>query len=233
MVLNISRATCVALAFLFCAGAAVAQRGGAPSIARLGEARPLLYGFALECVDCAPGGRGRVGGAGRGEAPVVWSYRSFPRVAGVAPGSVAEEAGIQAGDLLISIDGLSLLDEQGASRFARAVKGDTVRLLFERDSKPVSVSLVLGATAGGRRGPIRVGTGYIALHAPIHGEMTMEIWSDEPIFLPPDSGSAPGVGVVRIGANTVIKIRLVKDSTDSTSARGGRGEAPKKPQANP
>ena len=228
---GITHACRIALAVLVHANTLLAQQSGSPSLARLGEARPLLYGFALECVDCAPGGRGRVGGAGsgtgRGEAPVVWSYRSFPRVAGVAPGSGAEQAGIQPGDVLISIDGLSLLNEQGASRFARAVKGDEVRLVFERDSKPISVSLVLGAVVGSRGGPVRIGTGYVAFRGPIHGEMSVEIWSDEPIFFPPDSGNAPGVAVLRIGTNTVIKLRLVKDSTDST---GGRSGAAKKPE---
>jgi membrane-associated protease RseP (regulator of RpoE activity) len=131
-------------------------------------------------------------------------------VAGVAPGSAAEQAGIRPGDVLQSIDGLSLLTEQGASRFARASAGEVVRLTFERKSEPVNVTLTLGARAPGQvGGPVKMISGYLAMQGHVQGDVSIEIWTDEPIF-PRDSTDTV---VLRIGTNTIIKMRFKKDST--------------------
>jgi membrane-associated protease RseP (regulator of RpoE activity) len=158
----------------------------------------------------------------------------------VAPGSVAEQAGVRAGDVLRSIDGLSILTEAGAQRFARAGAGEEVRLAFERDSKPIAISLVLGsATSVLPNGPgtVMVGNGYMALNAPeIHGALTMEVWSDKPIQVQPieekASADSAGTMVLRIGDGTIVKIHFKKSPTDSTSGRAGRGSATKKPEPN-
>ena len=205
----IKHATAIALAVTIGVVNASAQPSTPPALSTVGSARPLLYGFALECVNCAPGERGRVGG-GAAAPPVVWSYRDFPRVAGVAPGSAAEQAGIQPGDILRSIDGLSLLTEQGAARFARASAGEAVRLTFERNAQPVNITLTLGAGAAGRgSGPAKMINGYLALQGHVEGDVSIEIWSDEPIF-PRDSTD---VVILKIGTNTIIKMRFKKDST--------------------
>jgi membrane-associated protease RseP (regulator of RpoE activity) len=167
--------------------------------------RPLLYGFALECSSCTPGERGRVGGG----APPVWTYLEFPRVAAVVPGSAAEEAGIRSGDVLQSIDGLSMLTAQGSTRFARAAAGQIVRLVFERESKPLAVTLMLGATSASRKGgPLKVFTGYLTLQGHVAGDVKLELWSDEFIV---QSDSADTL-ILRIGSSTIVKLQLKKDS---------------------
>src|SRR4051812_220636 len=114
MVLNISRgARVTALTLMICGSAAAAQGRTTWSLPATPNARPLVFGFALECVDCQPG-EGQRGRGGGGGAPAVMSYRSFPRVSGVVPGSAAEQAGIRIGDILLSVEGLSVLAEAGA-----------------------------------------------------------------------------------------------------------------------
>jgi membrane-associated protease RseP (regulator of RpoE activity) len=140
MVLNIARAACVsALALLWTVSAGGQGRSG---LAMTGQSRPLLYGFALECVDCQPGegARGRGGNSAPG-----WTYTSFPRVVELAPGSAAEKAGIKPGDLLLSVDGMSMTTPTGAQRFANGTAGTVVRLVFERSAKAFEVPLLLGA----------------------------------------------------------------------------------------
>jgi len=131
-------------------------------------------------------------------------------VAGVAPGSAAEQAGIRPGDVLQSIDGLSLLTEKGASRFARASAGESVRLKFERNSEPVNVTLTLGGSAPGRGGgSVRMINGYLALQGHVEGDVSIEIWSEEPMF-PRDSTDTV---ILKIGTGTIVKMRFKKDST--------------------
>ncbi len=195
----------------------------ATSSLRHGEAHPLLFGFALECaVGCAPGERGR-GRSGGGSGATL--YSSFPHVLAIAPGSAAEQAGIHPGDVLKSIDGLSVLTDAGATRLTNASAGETVRLEFERDAKPVVVSLVLGAIPNPQngRGPTRIFGGYVAMRGEIRVpvNVSLEIWSDEPMF-PQDSG---GTTVLRIGTSTVIKLRLVPDSSGNRTGRGGAGDS--------
>jgi hypothetical protein len=219
MVLIPKRAAVVALILITQAASVAAQRGNSP----LGEARPLLYGFALECIDCTPGAgaRGRVGGGGRSAAPAVMSYRSFPLVRAVAPGTAAERVGIRAGDILQSIDGMSLLTERGAERFAHATKGEQVRLGFRRDGKPITVDLPLGAAAGQADGPVKMIRGYNVMHGrTTDAEISLEIWSDDPIFM------RDSVGTIVLTMGTAIVKFRVKQISDSTGAASGRGRKP-------
>jgi membrane-associated protease RseP (regulator of RpoE activity) len=205
----IRHSAAAALAVILMTSRAGAQPGTPGTLAAVGSARPLLYGFALECSNCTPGERGR-GRGGAGGAPVVWTYQQYPRVAAVAPGSAAEEAGIRPGDILQSIDGQSLLTAQGATRFVRASKGEAVRLVFERESKPVSVTLMLGAGAASRvAGPMKVISGYMTLQGHVEGDVNIEVWSDDPILSQDSSNTL----ILRIGTSTIIKMRLKKDST--------------------
>jgi membrane-associated protease RseP (regulator of RpoE activity) len=218
MVLTLRRAAFVALITGMHAMPVVAQRSATTNQPRTGEARPLLYGFALECIDCAPGEGARGRGAGQ---PVVLSYRSFPHVIAVAPGSAAEHAGIKEGDVLKSIDGFSVITDTGAKRLARAAAGQQVKLGFERNSKPIAISLVLGPIANPRTGigPERVYGGYIAMQGAVPVLMKLEIWSDDPI-IPTDPDSTNSF-VIRIGTGTIIKVHQTKDSTGSLGKRPG------------
>jgi hypothetical protein len=52
-------------------------------------------------------------------------------------------------------------------------------------------------------------SGYLAIRGHIQGDVSIEIWSDEPIF-PRDSTDTV---ILRIGTNTIIRMRFKKDST--------------------
>lgn len=229
MVLTLKRAAYIALVVGMPMRLLMAQQPPAASPSRPGEVRPLLYGFALECIDCAPGEHGR-GRGGTGQPPVL-SYRTFPHVVAIAPGSAAERAGIRAGDILHTIDGMSVGTDAGAERLAHATAGQQVRLGFERASKPFAVSLVLGAANPSElrgSGPTRIYGGYIALQGSARGatKIKLEVWSDDPI-VPDDSTNAI---VLRIGTSTLIKLQLTKDSTDSSVSRTSRGGTSDRPE---
>ena len=216
MVLSLRHIALVGLIVFADAEVAAAQRGLPPNAPRRNEVRPMLFGFALGCLNCQPGERPR----GRGGAAPVVSYRSFPQVLSVAPGSAAEQAGVKDGDILQSIDGISVLTDEGATRLARATEGDQVRLVFERNSKPIEISLVLGSNVGRKPGgPTRIMLGYVAMQTAT-GDMKMEIWSDDPIVSQePTSTDGQGEVVLRIGDKTMIRLRLKKAASDS-----GRGK---------
>lgn len=219
MVLTLRRAACVVLIVAMRANPAAAQQR--PDTARSGDIRPLLFGFALECIVCAQGEHGR--GRGGGQAPAATYRITVPHVIAVAPGSAAEQAGIRPGDMLLSIDGLSVVTKAGEERLTHAKAGQQVRLAFERAGKPVAVSLKLGAVHvppnGSRANPVY--GGYVAMQGgPMQGSVKLEIWSDEPIVMndpvvqqasSPSTDSA-GVMVLRIGTNTIIRLQLTKDS---------------------
>src|SRR5262245_20758670 len=66
----------------------VIESGGRGSMSAAYSRRPVLYGFALECVDCQPMGRGGGGGlrgnlvaradSSRAAYTLAWVYTSFP-----------------------------------------------------------------------------------------------------------------------------------------------------------
>ncbi|HEY4216468.1 MAG TPA: PDZ domain-containing protein [Gemmatimonadaceae bacterium] len=225
MVLTLRRAAFVALIIGMPLAPTSAQQPAAP-VARLGDVRPLLYGFALECIECPLDARGR-GRGGAGRPPLVL-YKFSPHVIAVAPGSAAEQAGVRAGDILQSIDGLPITTDSGASRLAHAAAGQQVRLAFDRNAKPVVVSLTLGAKPAARAttGQNRVYGGYIAMEGSTAAKIKLEVWSDDPIVpedpvmqtVSPGSDST-GTIILRIGTNTVIKLQLTKNAADSSKKR--------------
>lgn len=214
------------------------EAGGRGGLAAAYSRRPVLYGFALECVDCQPMGRGRgnMGGVGSvtrtdgstATYALVYIYTSFPRVAAVLPNSIAEAAGIRVGDVLTSIDGLSLLTEEGSRRFASAASGDEVRLTFERGSKLIDVPLVLGQVkAGGPRHMISVGQ-LSARYSGGIGNVDIDIWSDDAVNVSRDSTGAmllrTGTTLIRVRAdNPCLILSAACDPAVRDSLLGGRG----------
>jgi membrane-associated protease RseP (regulator of RpoE activity) len=66
------------------------------------------------------------------------------RVTSVVPGSPAEKAGVQAGDVLVSVDGKAIANLQGYSDVLRTLSpGQTVRALVQRAGKELSMSVTL------------------------------------------------------------------------------------------
>jgi PDZ domain len=228
MVLIIRRAARIALVSLLPVAAARAQRG--PTEIRIGD-RPVLFGFALGCIDCAPGegARGRVGGGGRASTPAVWSYRNYPRVEAVIPGGTADSAGIREGDVLKAIDGLSLLSDEGTRRMSTVAVGETVRLSFERNSTTFNVPLKLGPTPN-RRGAAQremILVGHTALRSAAAGGagFELDVWSDDAVHLTLDS--AARTFTFKIG-DAILRLRVpetfLRDTTANGAGARGRGK---------
>jgi membrane-associated protease RseP (regulator of RpoE activity) len=162
-----------------------------------GGPRPLLFGFALECVKCSA--TNRRGGFGAGPM-AVWRYDEFPRIAAVVEGSPAARAGIRQGDLLLDVGGLSLTSDAGAQAFSALRAGDTASLTLERNGKSYNATLLLGRMGGGLgRG------GQLFLDRQPHfsarvGTTAIEIDSDVPVISATDSS---GTTTLRIGATTI------------------------------
>jgi len=175
--------------------------------------RPLLFGFALECTNCRMGdGQGRLGG-GRGGFR-VWHYDEYPRVAAVAEGGAAQRAGVRVGDVLLSVDGLSITTDEGAERFNQLRAGDEVQLTLDRAGKSFGVSLVL-KPAGGRG----VFAGAAPENAPsftsrIQG-VHIDVWSANRVV---ESTDSTGATILKIG-DTVIRLA---GTSPLSPARGSR-----------
>lgn len=71
-----------------------------------------------------------------------WTFNDAPRVGGVIPGSPASRAGIRDGDLLVAVDGLSLVTREGGEAFSRIEPGQRVRLTLYRDEVERTVDLI-------------------------------------------------------------------------------------------
>jgi PDZ domain-containing protein len=87
------------------------------------------FGFGFTCDECI------ARRAVRDSAP-VWTFTSLPRVYSVDLGSPAARAGLQRGDVLARIDGVSILSPDGGRRFGRIQPGQSVRLTVVRDGAP-------------------------------------------------------------------------------------------------
>jgi hypothetical protein len=184
--------------------------------------RPVLLGFALECTKCSATGRGGRGVGGRGGMLSTWHYDEYPRVAAVADGSAAQRAGIRTGDVLMSVDGLSILANAGSDRFGELRAGDSVHLMLDRDGKTINVDLVLNR---GRGGGTRA-DGAAPANEPSFSTRTqgtkVDVWSDTPVVETTDS---TGATVLRIG-NIVVRLTSTSDLGVGRGNRGRRGAAP-------
>jgi membrane-associated protease RseP (regulator of RpoE activity) len=219
MVLTLNRLAVLAALSLCFARHSDAQRSGFLGRGGMGQSdgpRPLLFGFALECSGCSRGQpEDRV-------FPPVWHYTAYPRVVAVAPGGAAEQAGIHEGDLLMSIDGISLLSPEGASRFSASKPRDNIRLTVDRGGKTVNVELAPRAAR-----PPFLGRGERFLREPVPreysgrvGNAAIDVTSDEPVVATTD---ASGMLTLRI-AGTTVRIRPPLPQSPSPPASG-----PKKP----
>jgi len=94
----------------------------APSVATtISTNRRGWYGISLTCGDCfVQRGPGRV------------AYVQRPAINWVESGSPAYQAGLRAGDTLVSVDGLLLTTPEGFERFANALSGTPVRVGIRR-----------------------------------------------------------------------------------------------------
>jgi len=78
------------------------------------------------------------------------SDRAGLLVAAVAPGSPGHEAGIERGDLLISLDGVEVVSSTGLALQLETLLGrTTARAVLLRGNEELTVRLTMPATAGG------------------------------------------------------------------------------------
>jgi len=82
------------------------------------------FGFGIRC-NCV------VDVQGSGTHP-VWQFKEPPEVFSVERGTPADDAGMQRGDILLEIDGVPLVTEEGGRRFGAVESGQTVTFTYQR-----------------------------------------------------------------------------------------------------
>ena len=90
------------------------------------------FGFGFECNSCTARRDAR-------DSAAVWTFSTLPRVYSVDLGSPAAKAGLRRGDVLIRIDGVSILTPEGGRRFGIIRPGQSVRWTVLRDGAPRQV----------------------------------------------------------------------------------------------
>lgn len=91
------------------------------------------FGFGISCSKCVLSSDER-----------AWQFSHYPVVYSVDPGSPADRAGLQKGDVLTAIDGISLLKDEGGRRFARVRSGESVRWAYRRGGRTSTVAIKAG-----------------------------------------------------------------------------------------
>ena len=146
--------------------------GGFPArIGPMSSPRPLLYGFALECARCS---RTREPGA----MQPVWEYDEYPSVRAVVDGGAAARAGIEVGDTLVAVDGVSILSSKGAHRLSLVQSGDRVALTFRRGSETLVRNLVVGLPGAARPGGREFRAALAGIPVGISGTASITATSD-------------------------------------------------------
>ena len=97
------------------------------------------FGFAFTCEPRCSAWTGRDG-------PLIYTYykyRDFPPITAIGSGSAAERAGLKVGDLVVKVEGHSVLDDEGAKGLARLDRVDALHLTVRRDGKEIDYTLKL------------------------------------------------------------------------------------------
>jgi hypothetical protein len=99
------------------------------------------FGLGIDCEEC----RWKALPADSG---LMWVSHEYPTIYRVDPGSPAETAGLQRGDVLIQIDGYSLLTPEGGRRFGAVKPGQRVRWGYRRDGRPATATAIAAIRPG-------------------------------------------------------------------------------------
>lgn len=83
------------------------------------------FGFGIQCTDCRWSVEEETG---RSE----WEFSAPPEISSIRDGSPAEVAGLRRGDVLLEIDGVALVSDEGGRRFGSVEPGETVELTYRR-----------------------------------------------------------------------------------------------------
>jgi membrane-associated protease RseP (regulator of RpoE activity) len=91
------------------------------------------FGFGIQCNNC--GVRSENGRRG------VFQFREQPTVVNVEPGTPAARAGMQRGDRLTHVDGVSITTQDGWRRFSAIQPGQQVRWTYTRGGRAQTASM--------------------------------------------------------------------------------------------
>lgn len=144
------------------------------------------FGFSIRCNDC--------GWSRNGNEPYPrWESTTYPEITLIAPGSPADKAGFRTGDLITQVDGLSILQPDGARRFGMLQPGQHVRLTVSRKGQSITRDLILGDRHGiaSRRNTLRY-TGKVS-------NVDVEVWSPQAATVQRDGDTI----TISVGATTV------------------------------
>jgi membrane-associated protease RseP (regulator of RpoE activity) len=145
------------------------------------------FGFGFQCTDCR-------WSVSEGDGVATWEFSRPPEVSSVQKESPAETAGLRRGDVLLEIDGESLLTADGGRRFGSVEPGQSVRWTYRREGRVRTTA----ATAAERPLPVvpaapAGGTGISAKYTSGAGINTLRY-----------SGLVGGTSVEVRGAGTVV-----------------------------
>ncbi len=79
---------------------------------------------------------------------MVWRSNDYPTIYLVEPGSPADKGGLQRGDMLTEINGVSLLSEQGGHLFGAIKPGQAIKWTLQREGETKNAVVVAGARPG-------------------------------------------------------------------------------------
>lgn len=92
------------------------------------------YGFAISCLPSCTRTTASDGTA-------YYKFDGYPPIAGIRAGGPAAMMGLRVGDVVTEIDGISILTEEGALRFQRSERKESLHVTIMRDGKKVGYLL--------------------------------------------------------------------------------------------
>lgn len=95
---------------------------------------PSRYGFAVSCAPNCPE-------VTTPDGTTFHRYTAAPTISAIRDGSSAASAGLKVGDVMLRIDGRSILDDFAAIRLARAEQTQSLHVTVQRDGKEISFLL--------------------------------------------------------------------------------------------
>lgn len=93
-------------------------------------------GIRLECQGCR---------VEESEQGAVWWFTREPTIEWVREDGPAAQAGMQAGDVIVAIDGIPLVSDEGGRRFGAMRAGQAVRFTIQRGGRELTVGLTPGS----------------------------------------------------------------------------------------